>query len=210
MKPDTLAKTRAPTKQGGHAVVKVPKVESAEKRQAKAALKPSVGAAIVTDAFNLPGMPALDLVELMAELDSQVGATSSGDLSRPEAMLTAQAHTLNAIFNRMAMAARSNFDKPLETADVCMKLALRAQSQCRATLETLASIKNPPVVYAKQANIAHGPQQVNNGAVATTAEAAPTPIQARETGDRRNKLLEASRNGQRMDAGAKSKAGRGD
>ena len=31
------------------------------------------------------------------------------------------------------------------------------------TLETLASVKNPPVVYARQANIAHGPQQVNNG-----------------------------------------------
>ena len=33
-----------------------------------------------------------------------------------------------------------------------------------ATLETLANIKNPPTVIARQANIAHGPQQVNNGA----------------------------------------------
>jgi hypothetical protein len=39
----------------------------------------------------------------------------------------------------------------------------KAQNQCRMTLETLSTIKNPPVVYAKQANIAHGPQQVNNG-----------------------------------------------
>ena len=46
-----------------------------------------------------------------------------------------------------------------------MKLALRAQSQCRATLETLAAIKNPPVIYAKQANVTSGPQQINNGAV---------------------------------------------
>jgi hypothetical protein len=30
------------------------------------------------------------------------------------------------------------------------------------TLETLATIKNPPVVFARQANIAQGPQQVNN------------------------------------------------
>ena len=44
-----------------------------------------------------------------------------------------------------------------------MRLALRAQSQCRATLETLAVLKNPPVVYAKQANVTTGPQQVNNG-----------------------------------------------
>ncbi len=33
-----------------------------------------------------------------------------------------------------------------------MRMALRAQSQCRTTLETLAAIKNPPSVYARQAN----------------------------------------------------------
>ena len=44
-----------------------------------------------------------------------------------------------------------------------MRMALKAQSQCRATLKTLANIKNPPVVFARQANIAQGPQQVNNG-----------------------------------------------
>jgi hypothetical protein len=44
-----------------------------------------------------------------------------------------------------------------------LRLALKAQSQCRATLETLAAIKNPqPVAFVRQANIAHGPQQVNN------------------------------------------------
>jgi hypothetical protein len=42
-----------------------------------------------------------------------------------------------------------------------MRMALKAQSQCRQTLETLATIKNPPVVFARQANIAQGPQQVN-------------------------------------------------
>jgi hypothetical protein len=44
-----------------------------------------------------------------------------------------------------------------------MRLALKAQSQSRATVETLAAIKNPPVVYARQANFAAGHQQVNNG-----------------------------------------------
>ena len=42
-------------------------------------------------------------------------------------------------------------------------MALRAQNQCRMTLETIATIKNPSVVFAKQANIAAGHQQVNNG-----------------------------------------------
>jgi hypothetical protein len=42
-----------------------------------------------------------------------------------------------------------------------MRLALKAQSQCRATLETLAQIKNPPVVLARQANIAQGRPSVS-------------------------------------------------
>jgi hypothetical protein len=48
-----------------------------------------------------------------------------------------------------------------------MRLALKAQSQCRATIETLAEIKNPqPVAFVQQADVAHGPQQINNGPTA--------------------------------------------
>ena len=48
-------------------------------------------------------------------------------------------------------------------AETYLRLALKAQSQCRASIESLAQIKNPPVVYARQANFANGAQQVNNG-----------------------------------------------
>ena len=43
-----------------------------------------------------------------------------------------------------------------------MRLALKAQAQARSTAEALAVIKNP-MPYIRQANIAHGHQQVNNG-----------------------------------------------
>jgi len=77
---------------------------------------------------------------------------------------------------------------------------LKAQSQCRATLETLAAIKNPPI-FAKQANFANGHQQVNNhgGAQAARVE----KIESRP-----NELLELE-DGQWLDTGATSKAGRG-
>jgi len=45
----------------------------------------------------------------------------------------------------------------LGAAETDMRLALRSQSQSRATIETLATIKNPPTVYAKQVNLANGP-----------------------------------------------------
>ena len=42
-----------------------------------------------------------------------------------------------------------------------MRLALKAQAQARSTAEALALLKNP-MPYIRQANIANGPQQVNN------------------------------------------------
>ena len=103
----------------------------------------------------------LDLEGLVEALAAQTKAASDGDLGRGEAMLTTQAHILDAIFNNLARRAinaeyMKNFDRYL-------KLALRAQSQCRATWETLSAMKNPPMAgYVGQANIAHGHQQVNN------------------------------------------------
>ena len=78
-------------------------------------------------------------------------------------MLTAQAHTLDAIFNCLAQRAAVNMGEYIDTVEAYLKLALRAQSQCRTTWEALSAIQNPPLAsYVKQANIAHGHQQVNN------------------------------------------------
>ena len=86
---------------------------------------------------------------------------NGGNLKRAEAMLICQATALQAIFAKLVEAGMQQKTMPM--LESYMKLALRAQSQCRATLETLAVTKNPPVVVAKQANIANGPQQINNG-----------------------------------------------
>jgi hypothetical protein len=51
-----------------------------------------------------------------------------------------------------------------------MRLALKAQSQCRATVQTLAEIKHPAVIYARQPNVTSGPQQVNNGVLSRARE----------------------------------------
>lgn len=74
-----------------------------------------------------------------------------------------------------------------------MKLALRAQNQCRATLQTLSELKNPrPVAFVKQANISNGPQQVNNGqAFANSTHAGP---RAGKNQNQPNELLGAQPN----------------
>jgi hypothetical protein len=133
----------------------------------------------------------LDLPALMATLQEQGETVNAGNLAQAEAMLMNQATALQTLFARLAERGMGcNKVVPFETN---MRIALRAQSQCRATLETLAALKNPPVVIAKQANVTTGPQQVNNG-VATA------PPRARENEITPNKLLEASY-GERLDTG---------
>lgn len=132
----------------------------------------------------------IDTPTMLATLRDQAAAVQGGDLSHAEAMLINQASSLQALFVRLSERAMEQAHMP--NLEGFMRLALRAQSQCRATLETLATIKNPPIIYAKQANVTSGPQQINNGTAA--------PSQAREIESEQSQLLRAS-HGEWMDNG---------
>lgn len=139
----------------------------------------------------------LDLTECLAALMAETRQVQSGNLGGPEALLTAQAITLNAMFTQLA--CQSSKMTIVDQIDRFTRLALKAQGQCRATLETLATIKNPPTVFARQANIAHGPQQVNNSVTLAPAGNQETkPIE----------LLEA--HGERLELGTASPSVAGD
>lgn len=135
---------------------------------ARAMSQPEVTAAAVIQEFH----NVIDVNALVNEIREQVAEVHRGDMKRPEAMLTAQAHALDLLFCALARRSHANSNSGyLDAAEKYLRLALKAQSQCRTTLETLAEIKNPrPVAFVKQANIAHGPQQVNN---ATATESVP-------------------------------------
>lgn len=126
----------------------------------------------------------IDTPTLLATLRDQAAAVNGGDLSQAEAMLINQASALQALFVRMSEKAIVQTHIP--NLEGFMRMALRAQSQCRATLETLATIKNPPQVsFVKQANIAAGPQQINNGV-------APQASRAWENENQQSKQLGGS------------------
>jgi hypothetical protein len=135
-----------------------------EKLLARTVLRPTVQAALSIQQWAR-SFGESDLSSLVEELKGQAATASSGNLARAEAMLVSQAHTLDAIFHDLSRRACRNKGEYLEAFERYLRLALKAQSQCRTTLETLAEIKNPrPVAFVKQQNIAAGPQQVNNGA----------------------------------------------
>lgn len=133
------------------------------------AIRPAITSACAIQRLNKI-FGELEIQGLVEALDDQTKKTISGNLGRAEALLITQAHTLDTIFTQLTIRGASNMSEYLDSADKFFRLALKAQAQCARTLEVLAAIKNPPIVYAKQANIANGPQQVNNGIPPRTRE----------------------------------------
>ncbi len=168
---------------------------------ARTVTRPSVTAAETIDAFKGLAERGCDINALVAELDTQVDRIRAGKMARCEALLVAQAHTLDAIFHNLARRAlRAEY---LNQADAYLRLSLKAQSQCRATIETLAEVKNPrAVAFVTQVNITAGPQQINNAVAAPVSDpAAPVrALRGRELESEQNELL-GVQHGERMDGG---------
>ena len=145
----------------------------------------------------------IDLGELVTDLQKKAETIQDGNMKPVEAMLYGQAMALQTIFTNLARRSAMNVGEYMDAADKYMRLALKEQSQCRATLETLAEIKNP-MPYIKQANIANGPQQVNNGKSTQYAQAHTS---AENSQTLQNKLLE-HQHGDTLEFGAQGAAGR--
>jgi len=127
----------------------------------------------------------VDLQELVKGIKESCDQVQGGDLHRMEAMLIGQATALQSIFTDLARKAQAQtYLKHFETY---LGLALKAQAQSRATITALGELKNPRhATFVKQANIAHGPQQVNNGVMPSEVSSSREKNQKTE----QNKLLE--------------------
>lgn len=114
----------------------------------------------MTELVPVQGVTISDACQVLRERGERA---SAGDLSELQSMLAVQAIALDAIFTDfMLRAARAKTNEGLEQV---LRLALKAQSQSRTTIESLAVIQQGPKIFARQANVSHGgQQQVNNHA----------------------------------------------
>ena len=151
-------KKKEPKIKSSHQVI-VPRHndEDPDEAVAKILTMPEVGAAGTIRGLN----DIHDVNALTKILSQQTADVVGGNMTRPESMLLSQAHTLDALFNSLVMKGLGQTH--MQHYESFMRLAFKAQSQCRSTLQSLSDIKNPSVVYAKQANITNGNQQINNG-----------------------------------------------
>ena len=180
--------------------------------KARMAVKPCINGASVIQAYqaNVMGKDA-DMSVLIDQVRETFTEVKSGDLHTLEAMLISQAAALQTIFTSLALRAQSQeYQKHLESF---LGLALKAQAQSRATISALVDLKYPrQATFVKQANIANGPQQVNNGgaAGADSDQYAQPGTHAGKSEPEQNKLLEANygQPGKRMDTRAAQTAER--
>ena len=163
---------------------------------------------VTASRFAKGSFGVLDLTEPTSVVNEKVARIKGGDTSDLEATLTSQAVTLDAVFHELARRAALNMGEHLAATESNMRLAFKAQAQCRSTLETANEIKYPKqATFVRQQNIA-GQQQVNNG----TDNGTSTRMGAHAHGkpsNQPNELFEAQ-HGERMDAGATGKTGGAD
>ncbi|MBI5889530.1 MAG: hypothetical protein HZB47_02485 [Nitrosomonadales bacterium] len=183
------------TKKTAKTEAKPPAMSAKERTElvSKLALKPSANGAAVVEAFSKGAFGEADINVLIDELRTQFDKVENGDLHYCESMLVGQANALQSIF--VSLARRAVNQEYVKNYETFLRLALKAQNQSRMTLETLATIKNPPVVFAKQANInqGNGNQQVNNGTPVPDTRAEKNIIQ-------QNELIEVQHGGETLDA----------
>lgn len=188
----------------------LPTTESPEEAnrqlRARSLLRPSVNAVMAIDSYknNLMGED-IDLATMVETLQSTIKDVKGGDLGSLEAMLVAQATTLQTMFTSLARRAANQ--EHMKNTATFMTLALKAQAQSRATISALVDLKYPrQATFIKQANVAHGPQQVNNGPTQASASSHEKKIEAPQT-----ELLEADQHGStKLDRGTTPEAKGGD
>ena len=183
------------------------KPSKAERRKRTSSLAAAGGLAnvLVIAAYQdgLFNADDIDILECRHQVAKRVEQVKDGNTLHVVALLMAQALALNSIFTKLAYKAAGVDERGgLHQVETYLRLALKAQSQSRVTLEAVLAAENPPVRFAQQTNVAFGPQQVNN--------CVPPESSAHEDHSEsvRNELLEIDDDA-RVDPATTSQASRG-
>lgn len=164
--------------------------QSESEKYAKVSLSASFMGAILADSFTGTILPETKITDVASALSDKITTIQNGDMQPIEAMLISQAYALQTMFVTLGRMAASKTQLNQYTA--FMNMALKAQSQSRATIQALTELKYPKqATFVKQANIANGHQQVNNANFDTNTHA---PAHAKENQIPQNKLLEQQQN----------------
>jgi hypothetical protein len=107
---------------------------------------------------KLPGEPRFDDYSVTIKATAQ--AAQKGELTMVSEYLTAQALSLDAMFTELTRRMTMNLGEYPQTAERYGRLALKAQSNCRATLEALVQLHRPREQTVRHVHVNEGGQAV--------------------------------------------------
>jgi len=152
MQPDNALRVeQLPGETGAKAVAR--KVLDPGFRHAVAAA--SFGGKVLGDTIEHPGL--MDYADHVLKLGDNAEA---GDLALASRLLVSQAITLDAMFTELARRAAINMGEYLGASEKYGRLALKAQSNCRTTLEALAKLHQPREQTVRHVHVNEGGQAV--------------------------------------------------
>lgn len=115
----------------------------------------SFGGKVLGDTIEQPGL--MDYVDHVLKLGDDAEA---GDLALASRLLLSQAITLDAMFTELARRAAINMGEYMDASEKYGRLALKAQSNCRATLDALAKLHQPREQTVRHVHVNEGGQAV--------------------------------------------------
>lgn len=100
------------------------------------------------------------IMDFVGHLTSATSKAEAGDLAFATQMLTAQAITLDTMFTEFARRAALNMGEYVSAAESYGRLAFKAQSSSRATIEALAKMHQPREQTVRHVHVNEGGQAV--------------------------------------------------
>ena len=160
-----MTKRKAPAPAEGKAVtILANEGETEAQTMGRALIEPYFRHGAVTHAVlgkmlgTVPGNAQLD--DFGRAMQAKAKATGEGNMALPSEILTAQALTLDSLFTEFARRATNNMGDYVQTAERYGRLAFKAQSNCRATLEALAKLHQPREQTVKHVHVNEGGKAV--------------------------------------------------
>ncbi|MCK0099840.1 hypothetical protein MWU38_10640 [Qipengyuania sp. S6317L1] len=134
--------------------------KSKERNLADVSLDPAASGMAAARMFIAGSFGEQDSTELYLSLSDKGKAAASGDLTHYKTMLAAQADTLNSVFTELARRAALNMGEYISATEIYMRLALKAQVQCKANIEALDRLSNGRVQTVRHVHVNDGGQAV--------------------------------------------------
>ena len=166
-KPKEARSAMAANKPNNVLTVEQTREETGAQAMARKLLEPHLSHAVTASTFASKALgndfEAPGIGDFIDHLESVTTKAETGDVAIASRLLAAQALTLDNMFTEFARRAAVNMGEYLEAAERYGRLALKAQSNCRTTLEALAKLHQP-----REQTVKH--VQVNDGGQAVVAD----------------------------------------